>query len=180
MIRKAEYYRASGRPGNKKWSRYALIFLFVSASAFVLQFVLRQLLFYPLRVDSDSMQPEIQRGDKRYFVYPKLTTVVKGDIVLVNSIAATVQYLCRVVAIDGDKVKINEGQLIVNSKAERQLNPRLKLEQDRSFFLAEVEVRPNYFFCMNDNDRNSDDSRQHGIFERRQIAAKLIRPKAFF
>jgi len=180
VIRKAEHYRASGRPGNKKWSRYALIFLLVSASAFVLQFVLRQLLFYPLRVDSDSMQPEIQRGDKRYFIYPKLAMIVKGDIVLVNSTMAEVQYLCRIVAVDGDKVKISDGQLFINGKSERPLNPRLKIEQDRSFFLAELEVRPNYFFCMNDNDRNSDDSRQHGIFERRQIAAKLIRPKAFF
>ena len=88
MIRKAEYYKASGKAGQKRWRAYALSLVIILVIAFVLQFIFRQLFFYPLKISSDSMLPEIQSGDKRYFIHPKLTTVAVGDVVLVRTAAA--------------------------------------------------------------------------------------------
>ncbi len=180
MIRKAEYYRASGKAGQKKWRAYALSFVIVTVIAFLLQFIFRQLFFYPLKISSDSMTPEIQSGDKRYFIHPKLTTVVAGDVVLVRSPATDADFLCRVAAVDGDKVKIAAGQFFVNGQVKKSFEPRLAIPEDRSFAMNEIEVRPNYFFCLNDNYRNTRDSRTAGIFERGQITAKIIKPTLFF
>ncbi len=180
MIRKAEYYRASGRHSNNRLRRFVLAAVIVVIVALVFQFFLRQLFFYPLKVTGDSMSPEIQPGDKRYFVYPKLTSIQPGDIVLVRSRTAEVEYLCRIVAVDGDKVRIHEGRLLINGTAGRELNPALKVPEDTAFYFPETEVRPNHFFCLNDNARNSADSRLHGIFGRNQIIARLFRPRLFF
>lgn len=126
------------------------------------------------------MAPEIQSGDKRYFIYAKLSAPRIGDIVLVESANADVHYLCRLVAQDGDKVKIDNAKLIINGSEKKTLKPRLNHAADRSFHMAETEVRPNYFFCLNDNEQNTNDSRIHGIFERRRIVARVFNPALFF
>lgn len=180
MARIAEHYRASGKAANKKWRRFALGALFVLAAALFLQMLLRQLLFFPLRITSDSMAPEIQSGDKRYFIYSKLSPAALGDIVLVESPRADVEYLCRVVATDGDKVKIDAGKFIVNGTLKKELKPRIMSVVDRSFSMQEIEIRPNYVFCLNENEQNTNDSRLHGSFERRRIIARLIKPTLFF
>lgn len=180
MIRKAEYYRASGKAGQKKWRAYALSLVIILVAGLLLQFFFRKLLFYPMKVSSDSMVPEIQSGDKRYFIHPKLTTVAVGDVVLVRPPATEGDFLCRVAAIDGDKVKITAGQFFVNGEVKKKFEPRLQIPEDRSFNMPEIEVRPNYFFCLNDNFQNSRDSRTAGIFERGQITAKVFKPTLFF
>lgn len=180
MARIAEHYRASGKAANRKWRRYALMTFLVVAIALALQAVFRQLVFFPLRISGDSMTPEIQSGDKRYFIYAKLSTPGIGDTVLVESATAEVQYLCKLVAIDGDKVKIENAKLIINGIEKRNLKPRLAHAADLSFAMAETEVRPNHFFCLNDNEQNTNDSRVHGIFERRRIIARVFKPALFF
>jgi len=180
VIRKAEYYRASGKHSNHKLRRFVLAAVIVVLVALVFQFVLRQLFFYPLKITGDSMSPEIRAGDRRYFVYPKLTSIQSGDVVLVRSRTAEVEFLCRIIAVDGDKVRIQDGRLIINGNAVRELNAALKVPEDMAYNFPETEVRPNHFFCLNDNVRNSADSRLHGIFERSQIIAKLFRPRLFF
>lgn len=180
MIRKAEYYKASGKAGQKRWRAYALSLVIILVIAFVLQFIFRQLFFYPLKISSDSMLPEIQSGDKRYFIHPKLTTVAVGDVVLVRTPAAEADFFCRIAAADGDKVKIANGQLLVNGQVKKNLEARVAIPEDRSFYMNEIEVRPNYVFCLNDNHRNTRDSRTAGAFERSQIKAKVIKPSLFF
>ncbi|GAB4422937.1 MAG: signal peptidase I [Turneriella sp.] len=180
MIQKARHYRASGKGGTRKWKRYALIAAFILSIALVLQFAFRHLFFYPLRIATDSMQPEIATGDKRYFTYPRLALPKPGDIVLIRLANADVQLLCRIIATDGDKVMIREGRLYINGQEKRTLNFSVKAEADLAYQLAETEVRPNYVFCLNDNARNTNDSRLHGSFARQQIEAVLVQPALFF
>lgn len=180
MIHKARHYRASGKGGAQKWRRYLLMAVLVIILAFVLQLVFRHLFFYPLSIATDSMQPEIATGDKRYFTYPRLSSPKAGDIVLIRPANADTQLLCRIIATDGDKVLIREGRLFLNGKESRSLNFAVKTEADLSYHLAETEVRPNYVFCMNDNPRNTYDSRLHGSFARQQIEAVLVKPALFF
>lgn len=180
MQYRADYHRTTRRAGQKRWQAYILSSMLVIAVAFVLQFVLRYLFFFPQRVTVDSMTPEISTGDKRYFIYPKLTKVGLGDVVLVKAAHADVEYLCRVAALDGDKVQITEGKFWVNGVVKKQLKARLAITEDRSFQMAVVEVRPNYFFCLNDNAQNTNDSRTHGPFERSQIIGKVFKPTLFF
>ncbi len=180
MIEKARHYRASGKGGTRKWKRYALIAGFVLSIALVLQFAFRHLFFYPLTIATDSMQPEIATGDKRYFTYPRLSEPKPGDVVLVRLADAEVQLLCRILATDGDRVLIREGRLFVNGRETRSLNYAVASGADLAHTLPETEVRPGFVFCMNDNARNTNDSRLHGSFARQQIEAVLIKPALFF
>lgn len=180
MIRKAEYYRASGKASNKKWRRVFLASVLVVVVAIFIQVILRQLFFYPLRVTSDAMVPQIKPGDKSYFIYPKLSSPSTGDIVLVKSAKADIQLLCRIIATDGDRLQIQHGKLVVNGSVIRDLLPKTNDSRDLSFFMPETEVRPNFFFCMNDNHLNTNDSRSHGIFARNQILAKAFKPALMF
>lgn len=180
MIEKARHYRASGKGRTRKWKHYALITFVIFSIAMALQFAFRHLFFYPLRIATDSMQPEIATGDKRYFTYPRLVQPKPGDIVLIRPAHADVQLLCRIIATEGDKVLIREGRLYLNGKEKRMLNFAVKSEADLSYRLAETEVRPNYVFCLNDNSRNTNDSRLHGSFPRQQIEAVLVQPAVFF
>jgi signal peptidase I len=180
MIQKARHYRASGKGGSRKWKRYALIAAFILFIALVLQFAFRHLFFYPLKIATDSMQPEIATGDKRYFTHPRLLQPKPGDVVLIKPAHADMQLLCRIIGTDGDRISIREGRLYLNGKEIRSLNFAVKAEADLSYHLAETEVRPNYVFCMNDNSRNTNDSRLHGSFTRAQIEAVMVRPMLFF
>lgn len=126
------------------------------------------------------MQPEIATGDKRYFTYPRLLQPKPGDIVLIRLAHAEAQLLCRLIAVDADKVSVQQGRVYLNGKADRTLNYALASEVDLAYHLPETEVRPNYVFCMNDNARNTNDSRLHGSFARHQIEAVLVRPTFFF
>lgn len=180
MLHKAKHYRASGKSGTRAWRRYVLVTAIVIAIALVLQLALRHLFFYPLAIASDSMEPEVRSGEKRYFTYPRLSPPVTGDIVLVRPAGADIGLVCRIVAADGDKVRISEGILYVNGSEKRRLKPRLRQVEDRSFALAETEVRPNFVFCLNDNEQNTNDSRLHGSFARSQITGRLVKPALFF
>lgn len=126
------------------------------------------------------MEPKILTNDKKYFIYPRLSAVKKDDVVLLRMQNADAELLCRVVAVDGDKVQIERGELFVNGGAVRRLIPRFEGSEDKNFHLSELEVRPNFIFCLNDNAANTNDSRVHGIFSRGQIIGKLINPIFFF
>lgn len=180
MIPKARHYRVSKTGSARTWRRRLLALVFVIAIASVLQFLFRHLFFYPLRISTDSMQPEIASGDKRYFASPRLVEPRVGDIVLIELASAEVQLLCRVIAADGDKVEVKEGRLYINGNEARSLNPAVALPADLAWQFAEIEVRPEHVFCLNDNARNTNDSRLHGSFSRRQIEAILVKPRFFF
>jgi signal peptidase I len=180
MIEKARHYRAFAKRGVGKWRRFALIAALVLAISLLLQLAFRHLFFYPLRIATDSMQPEIATGDKRYFTYPRLAHAKPGDVVLIRPAHADVQLLCRILAVDGDKISISEGRLYLNGKEIRALNFAVKSQADLSYHLQEVEVRPDYVFCLNDNASNTNDSRLHGSFNRRQIEAVMVKPLLFF
>lgn len=126
------------------------------------------------------MEPKILINDKKYFTYPRLSAVKKDDVVLLRMQNADAELLCRIVAVDGDKVQIERGELFVNGSAVRRLKPRFESGEDKNFYLTELEVRPNFIFCLNDNAANTNDSRVHGIFSRDQIIGKLISPIFFF
>jgi signal peptidase I len=180
MIEKARHYRASGKGGARQWKRYARIAAFILLIALMLQFIFRHLFFYPLKIATDSMLPEIATGDKRYFTYPRLAIPKPGDVVLIRPAHADMQLLCRIIGTDGDRISIRKGRLYMNGKEIRSLNFAVKDEADLSYHLAETEVRPNYVFCLNDNSRNTNDSRLHGSFTRAQIEAVMVRPLLFF
>lgn len=103
--------------------------------------------------------------------------IVSGEIVLINTLAyrfgvphrgdvvefhhdapAPELYIKRVVAVSGDRVRLDRGALYVNGALVSE--PYVRFPDDRSF--PEITVPPQSVYVLGDNRANSEDSRAFG------------------
>jgi len=108
-----------------------------------------------------SMEPHIASGE-----YVLINTLAyrfgspqRGDIVAFRHEAPTPEvYIKRIVAVGGDRVRIDRGTVYVNGA--RLDEPYVVFHDDRSF--SDVTVPPNSVYVLGDNRANSEDSRIFG------------------
>jgi signal peptidase I len=136
----------------------------------------RTYLFETARVQGNAMAPTIvdgarvvlskldyrlhdpQRGDLVMFYYPN-----KPDRTFVK----------RVIAEEGDQVRILDGRVFVNDV---EANQDYVAAQNRSHDNWGPQVVPEgYFFVMGDNRNNSSDSRHWGYVPKKYIVGKVMR-----
>jgi signal peptidase I len=126
--------------------------------AIIAAFLIITFVFETVSVDGHSMDPTLNNKDRLivekvsyYFRAPK-----PGDIVVIKYPAnPSEKFIKRVIAVGGDKVRIDNGKLYINDKL-----------QNESYILEpmignynEVTVPENTIFVMGDNRNNSRDSR---------------------
>ncbi len=138
----------------------------------------------PVRVEGQSMMPKLHDQDRIFvnkFIYPlrewmgDKEPIKRGDIVvLLFPQDPSKSYIKRVVGLPGEKVKVEDGKLYINSAQidEPYLDPEY-LSQDS--MPNEQTVDPHHYFVLGDNRRNSSDSRYWG-----QVPEKYIYGKAIF
>lgn len=153
-------------------------------------------------VPTGSMEPTIQVGDRvvvdksAYTLELPFTDVViaktgkinRGDIVIIESSAADTRLIKRVVALEGDTVKLENNTLTVNNEA-AELNAQKPyvytenvLGHSRTIALSpqaspaknfnEVTVPKDHVLAMGDNRNNSVDSRYYGFFPVEEIQGR--------
>ncbi len=113
------------------------------------------------QVSGLSMEPHISSGE-----YVVINTLAyrfgqpkRGDIVAFRHDGDTPEtYIKRVVALPGDTVRIDRGEVYVNGTALSE--PYVRFEDKRSF--AQLTVPPNSVYVLGDNRANSEDSRFFG------------------
>ena len=99
----------------------------------------------------------------------RFTEPQHGDIVIFKPpIDQNHNYIKRVIAIEGDKIKIIEGTVYLNGE---------KLEEDYLMHhsyetIPEITVPQNAYFVLGDNRSNSSDSRFWGFVPRKNIIGK--------
>ena len=99
----------------------------------------------------------------------RFTEPQHGDIVIFKPpIDQNHNYIKRVIAIEGDKIKIIEGTVYLNGE---------KLDEDYIIHhsyetMPEITVNKGSFFVMGDNRGNSSDSRFWGFVPRKNIIGK--------
>lgn len=146
--------------------------------ALVLAFFIKKFIFQTAKVEGLSMQPTFDSGDRListnipyYFSSPK-----KGDVIVFKSPYNEKEaYIKRVIATEGDDVRIDAGNIYINGQ---------KLEED---YLNEgQETYPSYngtyqwtvdkdaFYALGDNRDNSSDSRDFGSVTNKNIIGKVI------
>lgn len=130
--------------------------------AIVAAFLIITFVFETVQVDGLSMYPTLHNKDRLivekvsyYFRKPK-----PGDVVVIKYPADPKEkFIKRVIAVGGEKVRVENNKVYVNGKA---------LEEDYIFEqrmqdYPEVTVPENTIFVMGDNRNNSLDSRDERV-----------------
>jgi signal peptidase I len=150
------------------WVRDLVISLFVSA--FIIVF-----LYQPVKVEGTSMLPGLSDQERIFvnkFVY-HLEDISRGDIVVFRYPRdPSKSYIKRVIAVGGDRVRIEYGRVYVNGYAIYEPYVPLEFLDARSY--PETIVPEGYFFVLGDHRSASSDSRDFGAVARNLIYGKAV------
>ncbi|MGA8088120.1 MAG: signal peptidase I [Terracidiphilus sp.] len=132
-------------------------------------------LYQPVRVEGTSMLPRLEDHDRLFinkFVY-HISSIERGDVVVFHYPRDPEKsYIKRVIALPGDSLRIDHGQVWVNGKAlaEKYVPPRYR---DTRSYMATV-IPDDCYFVMGDHRSISSDSREFGVVERDLIYGKAV------
>lgn len=150
------------------WVRDVLIA--VVASVLMIVF-----LYQPVRVEGTSMLPRLEDRDRLFinkFVY-HFEAIHRGDVVVFHYPRDPEKsYIKRVIAIPGDRLRIDHGRVILNGR----LLPEPYVPEDyrdtRS--MPEMTIPDDEYFMMGDHRSISSDSREFGPVDRDLIYGKAV------
>jgi signal peptidase I len=150
------------------WMRDLIISLAISA--FIIVF-----LYQPVKVEGTSMMPSLEDQERIFvnkFVY-RLEPIERGDIVVFRYPRdPSKSYIKRVIGVAGDRVRIDGGQVYVNSQPIEEDYVPPAYADDRS--LPEVTVPQNSYFMLGDHRSMSNDSRDFGPVKDTFIYGKAV------
>ncbi|HAL45608.1 MAG: signal peptidase I [Planctomycetes bacterium GWF2_42_9] len=114
-----------------RWYVYLLLIIIVIGNSAIGIIPYRDNLMEAFRIPSNSMYPTINNGDRilaNKAIYKKIDPA-RGDVVIYINPENRVNYIKRVVAIEGDTVEMKNNQLYVNGKI-LEYQPLSKTELD--------------------------------------------------
>ena len=130
--------------------------------------------FQVARVEGQSMAPTLQDQDRLIVnkaVY-KLTAPRRGDIVMLYyPVNPDKSFVKRVIAEEGDTVKIADGRVFVNDLPldDSYVPPEYRSHDD----WGPQTISDGYYFVMGDHRNNSSDSRHWGMVPKRYIIGRV-------
>ncbi len=144
--------------------REAFSWIFGIAAAVFIAAVLIFFLGMSTNVVGVSMEPTLYNGQKilvNRFIY-LLSSPKRGDVVvfLPNGNENAHYYVKRVVAVPGDRLQIQGGELYVNGEVSRWVSEKIL---DFGIAANEIVLGNGEYFCIGDNPNNSEDSRSANI-----------------
>ena len=132
-------------------------------------------LYQPVRVEGTSMLPRLEDHDRLFinkFVY-HIASIDRGDVVVFHYPRDPEKsYIKRVIALPGDRLRIDHGQVFVNDRALSEKYVPAMYRDSRSY--AETIIPDDSYFVMGDHRSISSDSREFGVVERDLIYGKAV------
>jgi signal peptidase I len=132
-------------------------------------------LYQPVRVEGTSMLPRLEDSDRLFinkFVY-RISSIERGDVVVFHYPRDPEKsYIKRVIALPGDRLRIDRGVVWVNGH--RQVEDYVPEEYRDLKSAAEMVIPPGCYFMMGDHRSISSDSREFGPVERSLIYGKAV------
>jgi signal peptidase I len=161
--------RTTGKTGGVfLWLRDLL----VSAAISVL---IITFLYQPVRVEGTSMLPRLEDRDRLFinkFVY-HIESIQRGDVVVFHyPLDPEKSYIKRVIALPGDRLRIDHGQVWLNGNLLPEGYVPEKYCDRRS--MTEMIVPDDSYFMMGDHRSISSDSREFGPVERELVYGKAV------
>ena len=148
------------------WLRDLVVSIMVSA--FIIIF-----LYQPVRVEGTSMLPRLEDQDRLFInkLAYRVGDIHRGDVVVfLYPHDHEKSYIKRVIALPGDELRIDHGQVYVNgAPVEESYVPKL-FEDERS--QPEMKIPTHEYFVMGDHRSISSDSRDFGPVDRDLIYGK--------
>jgi signal peptidase I len=130
-------------------------------------------LYQPVRVEGTSMLPRLEDSDRLFinkFVY-RFTPIERGDVVVFRYPRDPEKsYIKRVIAVSGDRLRIDRGQVWLNGQKLKEDYVPKEYRDTRS--MLEITVPEGSYFMMGDHRSISSDSREFGPVERSLIFGK--------
>ena len=148
------------------------------AFSVVIAVVLIVFIYQPVKVEGTSMVPSLKDQERIFinkFVY-RFGSIERGDVV-VFWYDRDKSYIKRVIAIPGDRVRIEFGQVFVNDR--RLIEPYV-IDRDSVSWpsapdtLTDQTVPSDQYFVLGDNRSSSSDSRSWGFVARDKIYGKAV------
>lgn len=141
--------------------------------AFILAFLLRFFVVESFLVQGSSMHPTLH--DNEYLLVDKLvyrfSPLKRSDVVVFHyPINQENDFIKRIVAVAGDRIRIDGGQLFVNGEP---VDEPYVLNKDQTNMPEQV-IPPGHIFVLGDNRINSEDSRSFG-----SVSLNLVVGRAF-
>lgn len=138
-----------------------------------ISFLIITFLYQPVRVEGTSMMPELQDQERLFinkFEY-HFEPIHRGDVVVFHYPRDPVKsYIKRVIAVPGDDLRIDDGQVYVNGKAMAEPYVPVRFRDERSY--PDTVLSTNQYFVMGDHRLISSDSRDFGPVQRDLIYGK--------
>lgn len=129
--------------------------------ALVVAMLIRTFLFTLITVDGTSMLETLQDGDKLYVsvLSAKLGGYERGDIVICRYPGRKDYIVKRVIALPGDTVSVDQGQVYVNGEALEE--PYVVYPSPYNY--PETAMDEGEYFVLGDNRRVSHDSHSSDV-----------------
>jgi len=148
------------------WLRDLLVS--VAASVLIITF-----LYQPVRVEGTSMLSRLEDRDRLFinkFVY-RISSIERGDVVVFHYPRDLEKsYIKRVIALPGDRLRIDHGTVWLNGK--RLIEKYVPEEYRDTRSMPEIVVPEESYFVMGDHRSISSDSREFGLVDRPLIYGK--------
>ncbi|HEY2858989.1 MAG TPA: signal peptidase I [Terracidiphilus sp.] len=148
------------------WVRDILVA--VGASVLIIMF-----LYQPVRVEGTSMLPRLEDRDRLFinkFVY-HFEAIHRSDVVVFYYPRDPEKsYIKRVIALPGDRLRIDRGDVFVNGR--KLSEPYVPEEFRDAKSMPEMVVPDDEYFMMGDHRSISSDSREFGAVDRDLIYGK--------
>ena len=169
----AENGTASGTEGagSASWRSWVRdLAVSVAISAFIIIF-----LYQPVRVEGTSMLPMLEDQDRLFInkIAYRVGDIHQGDVVVFQYPRDHEKsYIKRVIALPGDRLRIDDGLVYVNGKRLPEPYVPSRFADDRS--QPEMVLQPHAYFVMGDHRSTSSDSREFGPVDRSLIYGKAV------
>ena len=110
-------------------------------------------------------------ADMEFYTHHK---VQRNDVVLFKGSKDNLIRIKRVIALGGEKIKIDSGNIFINGKNYKEDNPNIIYETDNFVDIDEFAIPENQFYLLGDNRPDSFDSREFGAVPDSLIIGKPV------